>query len=297
MCEIVLPFDPAERDVDSPWRELHTSPHIVAPRQVGNRSADLNGRDYEVASVKKALELLGAFSLRTPHWTLAGLSRHLGYPKSTAHNLLKTLQALDLVRQDPEDRNYRLGPRAMEMGLVFARSTEMLTQARPVLRRLAERSGETVKMGLLSGGQVLIVAAVESAHQLHTRGDVGTRWPLHSTSLGKAILSAIPVAEAQGLVTRNDLKRYTPRTSTSWTKLRAELVVIRERGYALDLEENETGVRCAAAPFVDPLRGAIAAVSVSGPSFRIADADLKDFTKDVIAAARSIRPQAFVEEI
>ncbi len=268
----------------------------MAKQAESKRSAELNSRDYEVASVKKALELLGEFSLQTPHWTLADLSRHLGYPKSTAHNLLKTLQSFDLVRQDPENRTYRLGPRAMEMGLVFARSTEMLAQARPVLRRLAEKSGETVKMGMLSDDQVLIVAAVESTHQLHTRGDVGTRWPLHSTSLGKAILSAIPAAEAMALMERRGLKRYTSRTATSWATLRAELGLIRERGYALDLEENEVGVRCVAAPFVDPLRGAIAAVSVSGPSVRIADSDLENSAKNVIAAARSIRPQTHMEE-
>ena len=250
-----------------------------------------------MASVKKSLELLGAFSLRSPNWTLAGLSRHLGFPKSTAHNLLKTLQSFDLVRQNPRDRTYRLGPRAMEMGLVFARSTGMLSDARPVLRRLAGKSGETVKLGILSGDHVLIIAAVESAHQLHTRGDAGTRWPLHSSGLGKAILSAMPPMEAHALVGRHGLKRYTNRTVTSWPKLRADLVCIRQRGYALDLEENEPGVRCVAAAFVDPLREAVVALSISGPSLRLADNDLKTLANDVIAAARSIRPQAHWEEL
>ena len=262
-----------------------------------NHSAERNARDYEVASVKKALELLGAFSLCAPNWTLADLSRHFGFPKSTAHNLLKTLQSFDLVRQDPEDRTYRLGPRAMEMGLVFARSTEMLAQARPVLRRLAGKSGETVKLGISSDDQVLVIAAVESAHQLHTRGDVGTRWPLHSTSLGKAILSAMPLTEAQALVEHRGLKPYTRRTTISWPKLCADLTAIRQRGYALDLEENEPGVRCVAVPFVDPLRGAIAAISISGPSLRLAAGDLKNLANDVVAAARALGPTAHLEEL
>jgi len=125
--------------------------------------------------VEKALRLLSTFSLASPQWALSDLAREQGMPKSTAHNLLKTLQAFDLIRQDPEDRVYRLGPRALEMGFLYARSTELLGQARPHLRRLAERSRETVKLGMLSDSQVLIVAAVESTHQLHTRGDIGQR--------------------------------------------------------------------------------------------------------------------------
>lgn len=260
------------------------------------RSEGLNKRKYAVSSVEKALRLLAAFSMARPHWTVSELGREFGLPKSTAHNLLQTLQAFDLIRQDPEERGYRLGPRAMEMGLVFARSSEVFAQARPVLRRLAERSRETVKLGMLSDDQVLIVAAVESTHQLHTRGDAGTRWPLHSTSLGKAILSALPIGEAEGLAAQRGLRRYTDRTVTDWSALRAELGLIRERGYAMDLEENEAGVRCVAAPFVDPLRGGVGAVSLSGPSVRIGDGDLDGFAKDVMAAARAIRPQAYLEE-
>ena len=145
--------------------------------------------------MRKALELLSSFTLATPVWALSDLARELGIPKSTAHNLLRTLQSFDLIQQDPTDRRYRLGPRALEMGIVFSRSTGILAQSRPVLQRLSQSSRETVKLGVLSVDQVLIVAAVESSHQLHTRGDVGTRWPLHSTSLGKAMLSALPLDE------------------------------------------------------------------------------------------------------
>ena len=269
----------------------------MAGQSKTKRSAEPNGRSYAVSSVEKALTLLSAFSLAKPQWALSDLAREHKLPKSTAHNLLKTLQAFDLVRQDPEARVYRLGPRSLEMGFVYARSTEILVQARPLLRRLAEKSRETVKLGMLSDNQVLIVAAVESTHQLHTRGDIGTRWPLHSTSLGKAILSALPLEEAETLVGRKGLAAFTQHTTTSWPKLRADLGAIRERGYALDMEENEAGVRCVAAPFVDPLRGGVAAVSVSGPSVRLSDFDLASLGKEAMAAARAIRPHTHWEEL
>ena len=113
-----------------PAAHEHTSYRIVTEASNTDRSATLNTRDYGVSSVRKALALLGCFSLATPTWTLSDLSRQAEIPKSTAHNLLKTLQSFDLVRQDPEDRHYRLGPRALEMGLVFARSTEVLAHAK-----------------------------------------------------------------------------------------------------------------------------------------------------------------------
>ena len=122
------------------------------------------------------MDILTVFSLAEPEWPLSALARRLHLPKSTVHNLLRTLQSFDLMQQDPERRAYRLGPRALEMGLTFSQSSEVLAQARPVLRRVAQLTRETVKLGIISNDRVLIVAAVESTHQLHTRGDTNRCW-------------------------------------------------------------------------------------------------------------------------
>ena len=251
---------------------------------------------YEVLSVRKALEILAVFSVLEPEWSLSSLARKLTLPKSTAHNLLRTLQAFDLVQQDCERRTYTLGPRALEMGLTFSQSSEVLAQVRPVLRRIAQLTGETVKLGILSNGQVLIVAAVESTHQLHTRGDTGTRWPLHSTSLGKAILSALPQDECARVVRSRGMRQFTSRTVTSWPGLKEELNLIRARGYANDLEENEPGVCCVAAPIVDTLHGSVGAISVSGPRVRLCDERLTDLAVQVVAAAKKIGAYSRLEK-
>lgn len=238
--------------------------------------------------MRKAMELLGCFTRDAGSWALSDLARRLEIPKSTAHNLLRTLQSFDLVRQDTDTRVYRLGPRAMELGLLFARQNEILAQSRPLLRRLAELTGETVKLGILSNEQVLIVAAVESAHQLHTRGDIGTRWPLHSTGMGKAILSAIPLTEAMEIVTRTGMQGYTPHTITSVAQLERELKRIRAKGFSFDAEESEPGVNCVGIPVGDPLQGTIGAISISGPSARIRSQVAEQFARQAIAAARAI---------
>jgi DNA-binding IclR family transcriptional regulator len=210
--------------------------------------------------------------------------------------LLRTLQSFDLVQQDPERRAYRLGPRALEMGLTFSQSSEVLAQARPVLRRVAQETRETVKLGVISNDQVLIVAAVESTQHLHTRGDTGTRWPLHSTSIGKAILSALSQGECERVVRGRGMPQITGRTLTSWPQLSQELDAIRARGYATDFEENEPGVCCVAAPIVDGLRGSVAAISVSGPRIRIEHDRLGELAAQVLAAAHSISTYSRLEK-
>jgi IclR family KDG regulon transcriptional repressor len=265
------------------------------------RSSELNESNacalrYEVSSVRKALEILAVFTVSEPEWPLSALARRLHLPKSTAHNLLRTLQSFDFVQQDRERRAYRLGPRALEMGLTFSQSSEVLAQARPVLRRIAQSTLETVKLGIISNDEVLIVAALESPHQLHTRGDVGTRWPLHSTSLGKAILSALTAEECKRIVRTRGLQQFTEHTLTSWRQLSHELEAIRARGYATDFEENEPGVLCVAAPIMDALRGSVAAISVSGPRIRLEDKRLSELADQVLAAAQSISAYSRMEK-
>jgi DNA-binding IclR family transcriptional regulator len=224
---------------------------------------------YEVSSVRKALEILCSFTPARPAWTLSDLSRSLGIPKSTAHNLVRTLESFGCVRQNPDDRRYTLGPKIYELGLVFSHTTDLLTKAMPFLRKLAAETEETVKLGVLSEAQVLVVGAIESVHQLHTRGDVGGRWPLHSTSLGKAILACLEPDKVRDLLGSRRLPPLTPRTITRLDKLQTELEQIRERGYAIDWEENEPGVHCVAAGLIVPGHEVVAAISVSGPAVRI----------------------------
>jgi DNA-binding IclR family transcriptional regulator len=141
---------------------------------------------------------------------------------------------------------------------------------------------------MLSNDQVVIVAALESAFQLHTRGDVGTRWDLHSTSLGKAILAVLPDEEAREILERRGMPAHTPLTIRDWPAMQREVKAIRERGYALDLEENEPGVRCIAVAMADHLRGSVAAISVSGPRDRVTDERIHQISVEVMVAVRAI---------
>ena len=244
--------------------------------------------DYEVGSVRKALEILCEFTVNEPRLSVSDLSRRLGMPKSTAHNLLRTLEGLDFLTQDPADRRYRLGPRVYELGLRFSRSTPLVSTALPYLHRLAEETRETVKLALLSGDEILIVAAVESPHQLHTRGDVGMRAPMHCTGLGKAILSKLDADEVVGIVARHGLPRFTPHTICDRDRLALELQRIRAEGYTIDLEENELGVVCVAAAMPARADRPVAALSVSAPSSRLAGEGLRNCSRLVLETAQAV---------
>jgi DNA-binding IclR family transcriptional regulator len=139
-----------------------------------------------------------------------------------------------------------------------------------------------------SGADVVILTAIESPFQLHTRGDAGLRAPLYCTGLGKAILSTFDEAAVAEVVAARSLRPITSNTITDAAELQSELRRIRRRGYALDVEENEAGVVCAAAPITDPAQGITAALSVSAPASRMDAAQLKDCAELVVRTSRLI---------
>lgn len=244
--------------------------------------------DYEVGAVRKALQILCEFTPQTPCWSLSELSGRLEIPKSTAHNLIRTLQGLGFLEQDPQAKRYRLGARVLGFSLTFSHHTQLVSYALPHLRDLADRTQETVKLGILSNREALITTAIESPYHLHTRGDEGRRAPLHSTSLGKALLSSLPDAEITEIAAHNGLPRFTARTIATLSRLKQEVEQIRAQGYAVDWEENESGVRCVAARVDFPGNRLVAAISVSGPASRVTRPRIKTLAPAVVQTSRAI---------
>lgn len=249
-----------------------------------NRSTNIMDQrksDYNVGSVGKALQILCTFSTAVPQLSVSQIGRKLGLPKSTTHNLLHTLASFDFVRQDEETRLFRLGPRLYELGLQVSQLVKIESVGRPHLRHLKELTKETVKLAVPSDGEVLVIAAEESPYELHTRGDAGRRTPLHSTSLGKAILASLPDEEIRSLLERRGLHRFTTNTITDLARLQREIATVRSEGYALDWEESELGVRCAAAAVTDVTGRVVATISISGPTTRISRQRIRELASYV----------------
>jgi len=251
----------------------------------GNRKSNGN---YEVAAVRKALEILCEFSGDPPSLSVSDLSRRMDMPKSTTHNLLRTLEAMDFLKQDPGDKRYRLGPRLYELGMRFSHSTRLVTAALPHLKRLAAETKETVKLGVVSDNEILILSAIESPYQLHTRGDEGLRAPLHCTGLGKAILATLPAERVRSIVQHKGLPRFTPHTIATVERLEEELERVRGEGYTVDWEENELGVICVAAAIGILVDGTAAALSVSAPASRLPRERIGEYGLRVMETARAV---------
>jgi len=223
----------------------------------------------ELRSLRKALQLLHAFTPATPELTLTELASRLGMHKTTVYRILATLQAERFLHRDPVTRKYRLGITLFELGSLVQDVLELKRAALPHLERLHERSGETIHLAILDDGSVLYVDKLESPRPLQMYSRVGRRAPAHCTALGKVLLAYLPSREVDAIVARRGLQRYTDRTISDLQTLQTHLSLVRQRGYAVDNGEHEELIRCAAAPVRDHTGRVVAAVSITTIGVRL----------------------------
>ncbi len=217
-----------------------------------------------VQSVTRALDLLERLADAGGELGLSQLASAAGLPPATIHRLMRSMVAGGYVRQEPS-RRYALGPRLIRLGEVAGRA--LGSWARPYLAELVAEIGETANMAMLEGDAVVYVAQVPSAHSMRMFTEVGRRVMVHCTGVGKVILAQLPDQEIARIVARTGMPARTEHTLTSVDALLTEVGRIRDRGYAVDDEEQEVGVRCVAVSV--PAAAARVAISVSGPTARV----------------------------
>jgi IclR family transcriptional regulator, acetate operon repressor len=220
--------------------------------------------------------------------TAGELARVTGMNRVTVHRTLATFKARALVRQSQARAPYRLGFRLLELAEHVVTELELVRTGKPILDELCERSGESCHLAVLDGTDVVYVAKVESPQAVRLVSRVGSRVPLHSTALGKAILATLDWADAQKLLESSALEPRTESTLVTVDALRAELDRVRTRGFAIDQAENEPGVHCVACAIPAPIMGPTSAVSISGPSDRIPKSRFPTFGRLVEEAATSL---------
>ena len=220
-----------------------------------------------VQSLERAFTVLEAMADAGGAVSLSQLANDTDLPLPTIHRLVRTLVDLGYVRQEAS-RQYILGPRLIRLGET---SSRMLGRwARPHMEGLAHDLGESVNLALLDGDQVVYVGQVmTSRNSMRMFTEVGRRALPHSTGVGKALMAQMDEAAVRALLARTGMPAATAHTVTDETALLAELETIRTRGYALDEEEQEVGVRCVAVAV--PETAAPLALSVSGPLPRMTD--------------------------
>jgi DNA-binding IclR family transcriptional regulator len=235
-----------------------------------------------IQSIERAAAILRLLSGRTRRLGVVDLAGELGLPKGTVHGLLRTLQHVGFVEQDEETGKYQLGAALLHMGSSYLDGNELRTRALNWSDSLAARTNESVRIGTLHEGQVLIVHHVFRPDDSLQTLDVGALLPAHASALGKILLAHHAYAAAE--LARHGLESFTPATITDPEALERELERVRKRGWAADIGELVNGEVSCAAPILDRRGVTVGAMGVSGPPDRLLAA--RQPRGDVVAFVR-----------
>jgi len=183
---------------------------------------------------------------------------------------------------------FRLGLRLFDFGNKAIEQYDLRDRAQPHLRRLVAETEETAHLCILEQARVIYIDKIEPARSVRMITRIGASNPVHCTSVGKAILAFLPEERIADIIKRTRFERLTHRTIATPEALRAEIEKTRRRGYAVDDEELEEGLRCIAVPVLDAQSQPVAAVSISGPSFRVTAQQLPSIANHLLQCVRGI---------
>jgi DNA-binding IclR family transcriptional regulator len=241
-----------------------------------------------IQSIERAAAILRLLSGRAPRLGVAELAGELELPKGTVHGILRTLQRVGFVEQDPESGKYQLGAALLHMGSSYLDGNELRARALNWSDALATQSGESVRIGTLYANQVLIVHHVFRPDDSRQALEVGDSLPVHATALGKALLAHHSYLAAE--LDREGLRGFTPFTVTDAYALRNELTGVRDSGWAAEVEELITGWASIASPIQDRRGVVVGSIGINGALERLCEQrhPREELVSQVREAARSV---------
>lgn len=220
--------------------------------------------EIKVKSLQKALEILN-YSTERPILGVTEISEHFGLYKSTVHNILSTLKALEYLEQDDTSGKYRLGMQIFNLSKALGDTYSITKIAMPYMQELANLTGESVYLAVPYRFEVLYLEAMYPADSVELmRSILGERAQMYCTGLGKAMLSNMGEQEIQDYLEHQKMEAFTENSITDKDELYQELVRTKQRGYAIDDMEHEFGIKCISMPIMDRSKKVYAAISVSG---------------------------------
>lgn len=243
---------------------------------------------YSSQVLDRVVRILECFGPERTDLRLVEIAEVTGLHKSTLYRLLEAMRAHRLLGFDAESGRYHPGLKLFEIGSLAAGRFHLERHAHPTLEHLATVSGETAHLCVLDGSEVIYIAKVECTRTLRIPSAVGQRNPAYCTGVGKAILAFLSPQQIESHISSTPLKAFTRKTITSASELKANLRQIAARGYAIDDQEREEGVRCVAAPVRDHTGAVVAAISIAGPATRVTKERIAELARLVLAAADEI---------
>lgn len=224
------------------------------------------GKDY-VQGLARGLEVIRAFDSTNPRMTLSEVAGETGLTRATARRCLMTLEVLGYVRR--HQRDYMLTPKILSLGFSFLSSQHIADRITPILKEVTAETGESCSMGMLEGYEIVYVARSPSVRRVLSIGlTVGSRLPVLTTSMGRALLAFMDEPERDRIIADAPLRRHTEKTVTDREALSRIIAEVRQQGYAIIDEELEVGLRSLAVPVLGRAGRVVAAVNIGAAASR-----------------------------
>ncbi len=243
-----------------------------------------------IQSVSRALGILKCFE-NFSELGLIEISDMMNLSKSTAYGLVNTLVSSGFLEQSYDSKKYKLGIKNFELGNYVKKRMDITKEARPYLEILLNQFHETIHIAKHYDGEVVYIDKVEGSDFSIVSSQVGRRAPMHCTGVGKAQLAYLPMHYLDKYIFSKPLKQYTSNTIITKEELLKELELIRERGYALDNEEIEIGLRCVAVPILGVDGKPLVGVSISAPSGRMIETRRQEIIEALLKFAKQFSRQ------
>lgn len=234
-----------------------------------------------VQSVDRTLSILELLSNYNDGLGITEISSMIDLHKSTVHRLLGTLIYKGFVIQDASTNKYKLTLKLYELGSKKVASMDILKISKPYTEKLMKTVNEVVHLVIRDENDIVYIDKVEADNTIRMASTIGRRSPLYRTSVGKAMLAYLSDEEVEEIWSNSKIEKLTEHTITELEALKKELKEIKEKGYAVDNEENELGVRCIGAPVFNHNGCVEGAISISGPTIRVTKDKIEEFAEEV----------------
>jgi DNA-binding IclR family transcriptional regulator len=224
---------------------------------------------YKLQSVDNALMILDIISEEGHELGISEISRRVSLGKSTVHRLLNTLAGRGYLVQNPDTGKYNLGIKIVNISAGILKNQNIIKECRPYLEELSEVTGETTHLCFYNNGEITFIHKVQGNNPSIMGSIVGASRPAYITATGKALLAYMPDKTLAEYLKNLNLKQYTPYTITDIDTLSKMIAAVKVNGYSEDQQESEEGLVCFAAPILNNMGEAIAALSISGAASRM----------------------------
>lgn len=225
-------------------------------------------QEIATGTLGKAISLLELVVMSPEPLRFTDILHRSGQPRGTLHRQLSHLVEEGLLEQRV-DQTYVAGIRLLKFAANAWSANDLRSVATPHLRALHQKTGESVHLGIMRGAEIIYLDKIDGRHAVRMYSQIGRTSPLYCTGVGKAALSILPEADLLKIIEQLNFRSYTANTITSSSRLLSEIDMIRQQGYGFDLEEHEVGIHCIAVPIMAERADIRAAISVTGPAYRL----------------------------